>query len=159
MSSAEIAINGLDAEILLKADTKTVDNLGSRVTGAELEIDGLNSEITLKANKVYVDAQITAVKKLIADEIEAVMSDVELSIAGSIVTKELNVTTTARAVSVVTNNFTLGGSAVSKTTIPVVTAFTQASGESAPRTDYTLLTTDAGSDEECTAGNGETVTF
>lgn len=149
---ATITADQANANINLNAGE--INKLTGEMSQAEINIDGLNSEITLKANKVYVDAQITQVKKLIADEIEAAISDINLSISETIVTNYLTVTGRATL-----SALALGGSNVSKTTIPVVTSFTQASGESAPRTNYTLLTTDAGSDEECTAGNGETVTF
>lgn len=181
MSTAEIEIDGLNAEIILKASQTTVNELENRVTSteididgananislnaqsidkvtgrvssAEIEIDGLNSEITLKADKVYVDAQITTVKKLVADEIEALESSVLTDISESVMTGSITAT------SGVIGALTLGGDNVSKKTIPVVTQFTQASGESAPTTDYTFLTTNAGQDTTCTAGNGETVTF
>lgn len=154
LSKAEITLDGVNAQIVLKADVETVNEQGRRISAAEIEIDGLNGEITLKANKVYVDAEITKVKNLVATEIEAAISDINVSISETIVTNYLTVKGRATL-----SALALDGSNVSKTTIPVVTSFTQASGESAPRTDYTLLTTDAGSDEECTAGNGETVTF
>lgn len=60
VTSAEIAIDGANANILLKADATTVDALGNRVTSAEIEIDGLNSEITLKANKIDLQGYVTA---------------------------------------------------------------------------------------------------
>lgn len=165
VTSAEIAIDGANANILLKADATIVDALGSRVESAEIEIDGMNSEITLKADKVYVDAQVTNVKTLIADEIEAVYSDVNYSIAESVSTKSLTVSGNAwvqgtmTAVSTSTGALTLNGSSVSTTTIPVVTSFTQASGESADTTDYTLLTTAVGDVITHDIAAGETKTF
>lgn len=66
LSEAEIEIDGANAEILLKASQKSVDDLGSRVSAAEIEIDGLNSEITLKADKVTIDAELTTINKYFA---------------------------------------------------------------------------------------------
>lgn len=66
MTSAEIEIDGANAQILLKANATTVDALGKRVSSAEIEIDGLNSEITLKADKVTIDAELTTIKKYFA---------------------------------------------------------------------------------------------
>lgn len=66
LSEAEIEIDGANAQILLKASQKSVDDLGSRVSAAEIEIDGLNSEITLKADKVTIDAQLTTINKYFA---------------------------------------------------------------------------------------------
>ena len=68
LSQAEIEIDGANANILLKASQKSVDDLGSRVSSAEIEIDGINSEITLKADKVTIDAQITSINKLLSGE-------------------------------------------------------------------------------------------
>lgn len=89
MSQAEIDIDGANANISLNASH--IDDVTGRVSSAEIEIDGLNSEITLKADKVYVDAQITTVKKLIAEEIEAVYSDVNYDISESVSTSALTV--------------------------------------------------------------------
>ena len=149
---AKIIVDEANANINLNAGE--IDKLTGEMTQAGIEIDGLNSEITLKANKVYVDAEITKVKTLIANEIDAVISEINLSISETIVTQYITVTGRATL-----SALAFAGSNVSKTTIPVVTSFTQASGESAPTTNYTLLTTAAGSDSECNAGNGETVTF
>ena len=89
MSQAEINIDGANANISLNASA--VDKLTGLVSSAEIEIDGMNSEITLKANKVYVDSQITTVKTLIADEIEAVYSDVSYDISNAVSTAALTV--------------------------------------------------------------------
>lgn len=66
LSEAEIEIDGANAQILLKASQKSVDDLGSRVSAAEIEIDGINSEITLKADKVTIDAELTTINKYFA---------------------------------------------------------------------------------------------
>lgn len=66
LSEAEIEIDGANAEIILKASQKSVDDLGSRVSAAEIEIDGINSEITLKADKVTIDAELTTINKYFA---------------------------------------------------------------------------------------------
>lgn len=149
---AKIIVDEANAHINLNAGE--INKLTGEMTSAGIEIDGLNSEIILKADKVYVDAQITTVNTLIANEIEAAVADVGVAISNNINTKQISVSGTAEV-----GAFRFKGMNVSSTTIPVVTSFTQASGESAPRTNYTLLTTAAGSDSECNAGNGETVTF
>lgn len=66
LSEAEIEIDGANAEIRLKASQKSVDDLGSRVSAAEIELDGINSEITLKADKVTIDAELTTINKYFA---------------------------------------------------------------------------------------------
>ena len=141
---AKINVDEVNANILLTAGD--VNRLTGKMSAAEIEIDGINSEILLKTDKVYVDAQITTVRTLIADEIEAVYSDVSYSIAESISTKALTVngngwiSGTMTAVGVSAGALTLGGSSISKTTLPIVTNFTQALGESAQTQEYTLLT-------------------
>jgi hypothetical protein len=164
MTSAEINMDGMNAQILLKASKEEVDDLGSRMSSAEIELDGVNSTITLKADKTYVDSQITTVRTLIADEIEAVYTDVNYSIAESVSTKNLTVSGTTwtqglTAGSASIGSIKLNGSDVSKTTIPVVTSFTQASGESAETSDYTLLTTAVGEATTHSVAAGETKTF
>ena len=165
LTQAEIEIDGANAEIVLKASKEEVDELGSRVSSAEISIDGLNSEITLKADKVYVDAQITQVKTLIADEIDAAYSELGNSFAESILTKNITVSANAwvadtlTAQNTVTTSIKLNGSTVSTTTLPVVTSFTQASGETAETTDYTLLTTAVGDAITHDIAAGETKTF
>lgn len=54
-SQAEIAIDGLKAQIVLKADLTVVSALTERVSGAEIAIDGANAAIALKANQTTVD--------------------------------------------------------------------------------------------------------
>lgn len=66
LSQAEIEIDGANAEILLKAGQAEVDALGSRVSKAEIAIDGINSEITLKADKITLDAEITKINNYFA---------------------------------------------------------------------------------------------
>lgn len=60
INAAEIEIDGANAQISLKASQTVVDELGERVTAAEIEIDGLNSEITLKADKITLQGYVTA---------------------------------------------------------------------------------------------------
>ena len=60
LSKAEITLDGVNAQILLKASVSTVDALSNRVTSAEIEIDGLNSEIVLKASKIDLQGYVTA---------------------------------------------------------------------------------------------------
>ncbi|MBO7251346.1 MAG: phage tail protein [Oscillospiraceae bacterium] len=61
LSTAEINLDGVNAQIVLKADVEVTDELGRRVSAAEIEIDGLNSEINLKADKVTIDSELTTI--------------------------------------------------------------------------------------------------
>lgn len=92
VSQAEIDISGAEAKISLVAGVNFESIDGSKsVSGAYVEIDGLNEDIVLKADTVYVDAEVTKVRNLIADKIEAIYSDVSYDISESVSTKTLTV--------------------------------------------------------------------
>ena len=55
LSKAEVEIDGINAQILLKASQEEVDDLGMRMNAAEVEIDGANAQILLKASQEEVD--------------------------------------------------------------------------------------------------------
>lgn len=149
-----IRMDAYDAELLLYAKKETVDGIASDVSDVYIRLDAAEENITLKASKVYVDAEITSVKTLIAEEIEAAISDINLSISGTIVTEYATVTGKATLA-----DMALGGANVSKTKIPVVTSFTQASGASAETKEYTLLATAKSTETTHSVAEGVTKTF
>ncbi len=136
VAANEQAAEDLSASILLLESTteESMAALSARVGENEASITAtatqLGTRIDLKADKTYVDT-------LVAQEIEAVTSDVYASIADVVTTSTLNVLSRANFTS---GSIRYGGSAVTKTTIPIVTEFTQALGESAPTQEVTLLT-------------------
>lgn len=74
----------LDEEVAKKATKEEVVDLDAKVASLEISVSDHESKITaqadtitLKANKTYVDSQITEVKKIIADEIEATKANVD----------------------------------------------------------------------------------
>lgn len=74
----------LDEEMETKATKEEVVDLDAKVASLEISVSDNESKITaqadtitLKANKTYVDSQITEVKKIIADEIEATKANVD----------------------------------------------------------------------------------
>lgn len=74
----------LDEEDAKKATKEEVVDLDAKVASLEISVSDNESKIaaqadtiTLKANKTYVDSQITEVKKIIADEIEATKANVD----------------------------------------------------------------------------------
>lgn len=74
----------LDEEMETKATKEEVVDLDAKVASLEVSVSDNESKITaqadtitLKANKTYVDSQITEVKKIIADEIEATKANVD----------------------------------------------------------------------------------
>lgn len=77
-------ITVLDEEMDTKATKEEVVDLDAKVASLEISVSDNESKITaqadtitLKANKTYVDSQITEVKKLIADEIDARKADLD----------------------------------------------------------------------------------
>jgi hypothetical protein len=131
------------AIVALRSDLdSSVASLNAAVGENEASITAtatkLGSRIDLKADKTYVE-------DLIADEIEAVKADIELAIADEIRTGAITCGGLAAVGSLSTSNATIGAlrlgtDSISKKTIPVVTSFTQALGESAPTQNITLLT-------------------
>lgn len=121
------------AIVALRSDLdSSVASLSAKVDDNEASITAtatqLGSRIDLKADKTYVE-------DLIAEEIEAAIADINLGISETVVTAYLTVTGRATL-----SAMALGGENVTKTTLPIVTSFTQALGESAPTQEYTLLT-------------------
>ena len=121
---AKIQVDEANANINLNAGE--INTLTGRIKTAEINIDGVNSEIVLKADKVYVDAQITTVKTLIAEEIEAIYSNVAFDISDYVTTKTItcngnswfNGTVTATKVS--TGSLTLDGDSIGKSEKTVI---------------------------------------
>ena len=56
LSEALIAIDGINAQLLLKASTETVEDAVKRISDAEVAIDGANAAIALKASQKDVTA-------------------------------------------------------------------------------------------------------
>lgn len=140
VSKTEIDIDGANAQIRLKADQTVTDALGQRVSAAEIAIDGANSKITLKADKIDLDALITKVNGLTTGGVKA----------KSLYTEKL----------IVTNNYVhIGEKDGSWKTYTAVTDFTQASGESAPSADATVLAAAIGDGVTRTPEAGETIAF
>lgn len=140
VSKAEIDLDGANAQIKLKADQTVTDELGQRIFSAEIAIDGANSKITLKADKIDLDALITKVNGLATGGVKAT----------SLYTEKL----------VVTNGYVhIGDKDGSWKTYTAVTDFTQASGESAPSADATVLAAAIGDGMTRTPEAGETIAF
>lgn len=129
-------------------------------------IDFNADRISLNANDILeLNSEMVSVKKLIADEIEAVIAKIQYAVTGSISAKDITTSGNAWVQgSVITSSVSAGsitfdGSDVSKSTLPVVTSFTQASGETAPTTNYTLLTTSFPADERHKPDAGSVTRF
>ena len=168
VSQAEIDIDGANAAIALKASQTDLDALGNRVSSAESSIkvnadnielkvskNGVISAINQTAESVKISAsKINLEGYVTASELSAVDAKFENLVSGVTVASILHV-----------NNFmcngavTLLGRSCRWSTIPVVTEFTQALGESATATEYTIMAYSVGDPVTHDVGIGETITF
>lgn len=129
----------LDEEMETKATKEEVVDLDAKVASLELSVSDNESKITaqadtitLKANKTYVDSQITEVKKLIADEIDARKADLDW--VNSI---RVNSATMSVAVLDVRNSSSLG--AASAVTLAVKNGLSAGTTISAPTIAASML--------------------
>ena len=120
------------------------------ISGAYHLIDGQNGVIESKVSKGDVASTInqTAQSVLISaekidlegyvtvDNLAASIADIGLTIGDTVVTEYLTITSKATLAALA-----LDGQNVSKTTLPIVTSFTQASGETAAIQNVTFLHT------------------
>lgn len=168
VSQAEIDIDGANAAIALKASQTDLDALGNRVSSAESSIKVNADNIELKVSKNGV---ISAINQT-AESVKISASKINLE--GYVTASELsaleanfgNLTSgTTQASHLYTQNLTatntvrLMGHTCQWSTIHVVTEFTQALGESATATEYTIMTYSVGDPVTHDVGIGETITF
>lgn len=157
----------LNAQYIATVEGELVKNVASITARADKqgsEIAANADQISLNARKIVningeivnINSEITNVKQLVADSIDAVRADIEAAIAEVVTTRYLNVTASANFVS---GSIHYGGSTVKMTPIPVVTSFTQASGETAPTRDVTFLHTAIGNPVVHQPELGGTMTF
>lgn len=84
VNQTEISIDNANAAIALKASHTDVDALGKRVSSAELSIDGANAEIALKVNKNGVISAINLTTE------EAVISASKINLNGYVTASQLS---------------------------------------------------------------------
>lgn len=99
--------------ITLKADTKTVSDLGERVSTAEINISAAESKIELKADKIDLNGYVTA------NQLKTEFSSFENGISNSLYVKALSAT------GFECNSFTLAGYKLSLSKKTVVTGITR----------------------------------
>ena len=107
LSSAEITLNGADGQIGLVGRVETAEG---DIKSAEVKIDGLNSEIELKADKIMLKGYVTA------DQLSAELADFKLAMNESVVTNFLGVNNKA-----VINSMTLNTKPISLESLDVAT--------------------------------------
>lgn len=174
-NSVGITLDAMEGELALKASTEDVNG---QINEVNLTLNSHDGRITANANNIIeLNSQLVSISgdlevlgKTVTDELEATKSDISwmegktlsvhlvnttgLVATGGIVGNQLGVNGEARLGSLV-----LGGSSVSKSGLTVVSSFTQASGETAPTTNVTLLTVSLGNGVAHRPNDGDTITF
>ena len=89
LNGAEVLIDGLNQQIVLKANSSDVKELGDRVSQAEVDIDAANAAIKLKASQSTVNSLTNRVSQAEVD-INAAESAISLKASQSDVTKLTN---------------------------------------------------------------------
>ena len=174
-NSVEVKLDAMEGEIALKASTEDVNG---QINEVNLTLNSHDGRITANANNIIeLNSQLVSVSgdlevlgKTVTDEIEATKSDIswmegKIINANGINAKTITGTTIMAeggSVSAALGSFgslNIGGSSVSKSGLTVVSSFTQASGETAPTTNITLLTVSLGNGVAHRPNAGDTITF
>lgn len=174
-NSVEVALDAMEGEIALKASTEDVNG---QINEVNLTLNSHDGRITANANNIIeLNSQLVSVSgdlevlgKTFTEQLEATKADISwlegkviktttleattVRATGHLVGPDLGVSGEARLGSLV-----LGGSSVSKSSLTVVSSFTQASGETASTKNVTLLTTSLGNGVARQPNAGDTITF
>ena len=173
-NSVEVKLDAMAGEIALKASTEDVNG---QINDVNLTLNSHDGRITANAeNIIQLNSQLVSVSgdlevlgKTVTEQLEATKADIGW-LDGRVIK-----TTTVDATNVLASNLVggdlgvsgegrigslvLGGSSVSKSSLTVVSSFTQASGETAPTTNITLLTVSRGNGVAHRPNAGDTITF
>ena len=174
-NSVEVKLDAMAGEIALKASTEDVNG---QINEVNLTLNSHDGRITANANNIIeLNSQLVSVSgdlevlgKTFTEQLEATKADVSWLDGKVINTKTLNATTVSATGHLVgpdlgvtgearLGSLVLGGSSVSKSSLTVVSSFTQASGETAPTTNITLLTVSLGNGVAHRPNAGDTITF
>lgn len=174
-NSVEITLDAMESEIAMKASTEDVNG---QINEVSLTLNAHDGRITANANNIIeLNSQLVSVSgdlevlgKTFTKQLEATKADISWLEGKFINTKGINATTITGStimaegggVSGAIGSFKslyVGDSSVSKSKLTVVTSFTQASGETAPTKNVTLLTTSLGNGVARRPNVGDTVTF
>ena len=174
-NSVEVKLDAMAGEIALKASTEDVNG---QINEVNLTLNSHDGRITANANNIIeLNSQLVSVSgdlevlgKTFTEQLEATKADISWLEGKVINTKTLNATTVSATGHLVgpdlgvtgearLGSLVLGGSSVSKSSLTVVSSFTQASGETAPTTNITLLTVSLGNGVAHRPNAGDTITF
>lgn len=174
-NSVEVKLDAMAGEIALKASTEDVNG---QIDDVNLTLNSHDGRITANANNIIeLNSQLVSVSgdlevlgKTFTEQLEATKADISWLEGKVINTKTLNATTVSATGHLVgpdlgvtgearLGSLVLGGSSVSKSSLTVVSSFTQASGKTAPTTNITLLTVSLGNGVAHRPNAGDTITF
>ena len=174
-NSVEVKLDAMEGEIALKASTEDVNG---QINEVNLTLNSHDGRITANANNIIeLNSQLVSVSgdlevlgKTFTEQLEATKADISWLEGKVINTKTLNATTVSATGHLVgpdlgvtgearLGSLVLGGSSVSKSSLTVVSSFTQASGETASTKNVTLLTTSLGNGAAHRPNAGDTITF
>ena len=174
-NSVEVTLDAMESEIALKASTEDVNG---QINEVNLTLNSHDGRITANANNIIeLNSQLVSVSgdlevlgKTFTEQLEATKADISWLEGKVINTKTLNATTVSATGHLVgpdlgvtgearLGSLVLGGSSVSKSSLTVVSSFTQASGETASTKNVTLLTTSLGNGVAHQPNAGDTITF
>ena len=174
-NSVGLILDAMKSEIALKASTEDVNG---QINDVNLTLNSHDGRITANANNIIeLNSQLVSVSgdlevlgKTFTDQLEATKADIswlegKIINANGINAKTITGTTIMAeggSVSAALGSFSslnIGGSSVSKSGLTVVSSFTQASGETAPTTNVTLLTVSLGNGVAHQPNAGDTITF
>ena len=174
-NSVEVKLDAMEGEIALKASTEDVNG---QINEVNLTLNSHDGRITANANNIIeLNSQLVSVSgdlevlgKTFTEQLEATKADISWLEGKVINTKTLNATTVSATGHLVgpdlgvtgearLGSLVLGGSSVSKSSLTVVSSFTQASGETASTKNVTLLTTSLSNGVAHRPNAGDTITF
>lgn len=174
-NSVEVKLDAMAGEIALKASTEDVNG---QINDVNLTLNSHDGRITANANNIIeLNSQLVSVSgdlevlgKTFTEQLEATKADISWLEGKVINTKTLNATTVSATGHLVgpdlgvtgearLGSLVLGGSSVSKSSLTVVSSFTQASGETASTKNVTLLTTSLDNGVAHRPNAGDTITF
>ena len=174
-NSVEVVLDAMESELALKASTEDVNG---QINEVNLTLNSHDGRITANANNIIeLNSQLVSISgdlkvlgKTFTDQLEATKADIswlegKIINADGINAKTITGTTIMAeggSVSAAFGSFgslNIGGSSVSKSDLTVVSSFTQASGETAPTTNVTLLTVSLGNGVAHQPNAGDTITF
>ena len=174
-NSVEVKLDAMEGEIALKASTEDVNG---QINEVNLTLNSHDGRITANAeNIIQLNSQLVSVSgdlevlgKTFTEQLEATKADISWLEGKVINTKTLNATTVSATGHLVgpdlgvtgearLGSLVLGGSSVSKSSLTVVSSFTQASGETASTKNVTLLTTSLDNGVAHRPNAGDTITF